>query len=75
MLVLGRVTSLERNHVAVQTATPGTGSVAVKIEGDAEQQRIEVGRHFEPAQGVYSRVRYLPSLPHPPSPRMVVRGV
>ena len=57
MLVLGKVTSLERNHVAVQTATAGSGSVAVKIEGTEEQTRIEVGKHFDTSQGVYSRVR------------------
>ena len=56
MLVLGKVTSLERNHVAVQTATAGSGSVAVKIEGTEEQTRIEVGKHVDTSQGVYSRV-------------------
>ncbi len=57
VLVLGKVTSLERNHVAVQSATAGSGSVAVKIEGTDEQSRLEVGKHFDVAQGVYSRVR------------------
>jgi hypothetical protein len=56
VLVLGRVTSLERDHKPVQVAAAGGGAVAVKIEGNEEQQRIEVGRHFDTAQGVYSRV-------------------
>ena len=58
VLVLGRVTSMERNHEAVTIAKPGGPSVAVKIEGNEEQSTITYGRHFDASQSLYSRVRY-----------------
>ncbi len=58
VLVLGKVTSMERNHAAVTTATAGSGSVAIKIEGTDEQSHITFGRHFDASKTLYSRVRY-----------------
>ena len=53
ILDIGRVTSIERNHVAVDEAEAGGPAVAVKIECDGN---ILVGRHFQVTDTLYAHV-------------------
>jgi translation initiation factor 5B len=56
VLDIGRVASIENNHVEVQEASPGGPSVAVKIQPNASQAGIQYGRHFDHQQLLYSHI-------------------
>ncbi|RYG40485.1 hypothetical protein EON68_04185, partial [archaeon] len=56
VLEIGRVASMEQNHVAVDSVAAGSGSVAVKIVQGEGQQLIQYGRHFDQSHTLYSRI-------------------
>jgi translation initiation factor 5B len=57
VLELGRVTSIQQNHVDQQVAKAGGVAVAIKIEAQNDDQRSVVfGRHFTEKHILYSRV-------------------
>ena len=52
---IGRVASIESNHVEVQTARKGE-AVCVKIQPGADQETIQVGRQFDETAVLYSHI-------------------
>ena len=56
-LPIGRVTGIEVNHKAVESAKKGQ-DVAVKIELPEYEPAKMVGRHFEVTDDIMSHVRY-----------------
>lgn len=56
ILEIGRVASIEHNHVAVEFAEAGGPSVAVKIAADEGRPRFAYGRHFDFHLPLYSRI-------------------
>jgi translation initiation factor 5B len=56
ILTIGRVASIEHNHIVVPHAVAGGPSVAVKIAPDEGHQALMYGRHFDHTQLLYSRV-------------------
>jgi len=56
-LVLGQVASMQVNHKDQVVVKAGGPSVAVKIQPNADQAYLEVGRHFDPTDCmVYSAI-------------------
>jgi len=54
-LEIGRVTSIEQNHKQVEMAKKGT-NVCIKIEPTSAQAHIQLGRHFEATDDLYSKI-------------------
>ena len=57
VLDLGRVTSMEHEHKAVEECAAGDNAVAARIEPRTEDQRqIQAGRHFTEKHVIYSHI-------------------
>lgn len=56
VLTLGRVTGIERDHAARDSAEAGSPAVAVKIAPDDGAQALMFGRHFDASHLLYSRI-------------------
>lgn len=54
-LALGRITSIQKNHVEVKDAKQGE-EVCIKIEAANHEQKIMFGRHFDFADHLYSKI-------------------
>jgi translation initiation factor 5B len=55
---IGRVTSIEKNHEVFQKLTKkniGAGA-AIKVEAIINQPKLQVGRHFEETDELYSHI-------------------
>ncbi len=54
-LVIGKITSIEKEHKAVNEARKGA-AVCIKIEPNASQKHITLGRHFSTENTLVSRI-------------------
>ena len=54
-LVLGKITSIQKNHVEVKEAKQND-EVSIKIESPNHEQKIMFGRHFDFADHLYSKI-------------------
>ncbi len=53
---LGRVTSIELNHKALEIVKRGSAAVAIKIESAAYEPARQFGRHFTESDSLMSKI-------------------